>query len=140
MNIKNLLIGFALTMLFSFLLIYSVTEQGKLYDKNVEEATGGALNIHLFNDTLTSMSSKESVLSSSFTDKNIFSAIVGVIGNGIWNIAKLMWEMITTPFTLIGNILINVFHVPEIVVIIIKLILTIVIIFAIWQLIKLPID
>jgi uncharacterized protein YqhQ len=89
-----------------------------------------------FNSTTNTIQSSSENMREKFEKQSVWSSLAGVVVSGIFDIAKTMVIMIITPFTLIGNILINVLHVPAIVTNVILGLIILSVIFGIWSLIK----
>lgn len=135
-SFKTILFGFILVSLFGTLILTVVVEEANLYDKDYTEITGGELNLGLFNSTTQDIRESGENYREQFSKQNIFSNIAGVVVTGIFDIANSMISMIILPFTLVGNIMTNVLHVPDIVTNVILGLLVISIIFSIWSLVK----
>lgn len=134
----HLIIGFVLFTLVGFLLISAVISVGEKYGKDTTEVTAGALDISGFNDTLNPIRDTAIASSAVFQETSIWTplAIAEVVVSGIFNVGKTLVMMITTPYTLLSNIMTDVLKVPVIFAYIIDAILIIVTIFALWRLVK----
>ena len=135
-SFKGLLFGFILVSLFGTLILVAIQEEGNLYGKDTTAITGGSLNLMGFNQTSQNIQSTSENLREKFEKQSVWSVVAGVVVSGIFDIAKTMTVMIITPFTLVSNILINVLHIPILVVNVILGLLILSIIFAVWSLIK----
>lgn len=135
-SLKSVIFGFVVITLFATLLISVVNDQGALYGKDTTQITGGSLGISGFNNSVQNFSTTAESLRERFENQNIFVALGDVVISGLFDIAVDMAKMILTPFTLISNILTNVFGVPTFVTNVILGLLVLSIIFAIWRLIK----
>jgi len=133
---KNILIAFILFSLFGFLILTTVTQSGTTYGKNMTEVTGGALDLNNFNQPISSFNQTAYNFQYRFEHQSIWSALVGVVVEGFFNILKDMVNLVVFPFALLQGVLIGVFHIPAIVTSVIWGVLIIVIIFGIWRLIK----
>lgn len=133
---KQILFAFVLVSLFSFLVLSAVASMAGSYNKPTDDVLGGSLSLDKFNSSLVGFSDTTEAYRKSFSKQNIFSALAGVVVTGIFDLANTMTTMILTPFYLIGGILTNVLHVPQIVTTVILSLLGLSIIFAIWALIK----
>lgn len=132
---KNLIIGFMLFTLVGVLILTAVNQAGITYGKNITEVTGG-FQFDRFNQTATAMEQDAKDLKTAFDRQNVWSAIAGVVVEGVFGIAKDMVSMILIPFDLLSDILQDVLHVPAIVSSMILAVLIISIMFGIWSLIK----
>lgn len=133
---KNLLFGFVFFLLFSFLLVSVVNEQGAIYEKNVDEVTGGSMSLSGFNESITNISESIDDYRERFSKGNIFVALGDVIFTGIFEIANTMVIIVSTPFALLSGIMVHTLKIPVIVVDVIMTLIVLTIIFAIWRLIK----
>jgi hypothetical protein len=133
---KNLLIGFLFVSLFGMLILSSVLIVGNDYGKNTTEVVGGSLAIDRFNQSITSIEQNSKDMQSRFESQSIWSAIAGVVVNGIFGIAKDMVTMILTPFAILSDIMANILGVPTYVTSVLLGILILTMMFAVWRLIK----
>lgn len=136
MGFKNLIIGMGLIMLFAFLIIGFIVQTGNEYGKDVSELEDEGIDVTAINRTLQNFESNSTAWGHSFESQNIFSSLVGIIVTGFFSITTTIWAFIWSPITLLNQILVNVLHIPNIIVGIINFALVILIIFGIWKLIK----
>ena len=135
-NFKNMLFAFILITLFGYLLIYSVNRIGSDYGMDTTEVTGGSLSENNFYGNVSGVRSASQHFQDRFSEGNVWSALAGVVVEGIFGIATDMFKIIISPMSLISNIMTNIFGVPTIVTDILVGILILSIIFGIWRLIK----
>jgi len=133
---KKLLIGFILFSLTLFLILSFVVDVSNEYGRTADEITEGALDLDPIEESLEAVKSSADTYKEDFADQNIFSIVAGVVVTGIFSIAKNMLDLVVLPFTFFGQILTNILHVPSIITSVILGILIMVMIFAIWRLIK----
>lgn len=133
---KNTLFAFILMSLFGMLILTAVTQLGGTYSKDMTEVTGGSLSLNQFNESINSIEQNSKDMKASFDKQSIWSAIAGVVVDGIFGIAKNMVTMILLPFDIIIGIMENVFHIPAFVTSVLLGLLILGIIFSIWRLIK----
>lgn len=133
---KNLLIGFILVGLVGMLLLMSVVQVGQDYDMDTSNIIGGSMSLDKFNQSVTNIETNAQTLKTRFEKGSIWSALAGVVVEGIFGIAKEMFSMIFTPFTLIMGVAEDQLGVPTYVTSVIMGILIFVIIFAVWRLLK----
>ena len=133
---KNYLIGFIVLALFGMLLLTSVVEMGGIYDEDTSEIVGGATSLDNFNESISSVEENAQALKERFEQRSIWSALVGIVVEGIFGIAKDMIAMIFTPFSVLSSILEDRFQVPTYVTSVIFGLLIFGIIFGIWRLLK----
>ena len=132
---KALLFAFIFVSLFGMLFLSATINVADKYDKDTSEVVGGALSMDRFNSSIsdletTAMGWKETFVAGSIWD------IAGVVVTGIFGIAKLMMNLILTPFGIIIGIMIDVFGVPTWVTSTLIGVIIISIIFGVWRLIK----
>jgi len=132
----GILVAFILITLFGYLILSSVTTVGTTYEMDVDDVVGGSLNVNSFYGNSSEVRGAFEVFQDRFNAGNIWSAIAGIVVNGIFGIAKDMITMITFPFALISNIMVDIFEVPSIVTDVILGLLILGILFGIWRLLK----
>ena len=130
---KGILFGLVLFVLFSSLIITIAVQFGNEYDKSALEIGGGSLNLTEF------QTSADSVNNSAQSYRQRFES--GEVDNvddasGVFKIVTGMFNMITAPFRLLSQVLINILGVPAIVVNVILGLLAISLILAVWSLLK----
>jgi hypothetical protein len=135
-TLKHLVIGFILITLVGVLILSSVNELANEYDMNTTEVLVGSLDYNKFYGNASVFEEDMKDLKQSFDKQNVWSAIAGVVVEGIFGIGKDIVLLIFSPFDLIMDILQDVFKVPPIVTSILLAILIIIIIMGVWQLIK----
>ena len=133
---KKLVFGFIFLTLFIFLLLTFVVNVSTENNVNSSALQQGAFNLTSYNQTLSSFEDDSQNLQDRFQKGSIWSNIAGVVVTGIFGIGKSMIVMITTPFSLVAAILIDVLHIPAIVVDVLLGVILLSIIFGIWALIK----
>lgn len=132
---KGILIAFIMLSLFTFLILTFAVQVSSKYDINNSEITGGALNLDPYEDVLEDIESDAQDRREAFEKKGVF-ALGETLFSGIWDVAKVMISMITTPFYLFAQIMENILNVPTVVTSVILGVITLLIIFALWSLIK----
>jgi len=133
---KTTLFAFILLSVFGMLLLTTVVEVGTEYDMDTSQVVGGALNLEKFNASISSIESNAKDLKTSFDKQSVWSALAGVVVEGIFGIAKDMVTMILMPFDIMVDIMIDMFGVPAWVTSVLLGLLIMSVIFAIWRLIK----
>jgi len=129
---KTLIIGLSLFVLFASIILTVAIDFGAEYDHSASEIGGGVLDLEKFNNSASSVESNASVYRASFESGDIPDVDTPT---GIWATAKSLIFMITTPFTLLGSLMVG-FGVPEIFVSVILGVLGITLIFAIWSVLR----
>jgi hypothetical protein len=133
---KNTLFAFILVGLFGMLIITSVVTIGNTYGKNTTEIAGGSLSLNKFNQSISNVEQSAKNLKTTFESGSIWSAVAGVVVEGVFGVAKNMVAMILFPFTLVSDIMSDVLHIPTFVTSVILGLLLLGLIFGIWALIK----
>jgi len=133
---KNTLFAYILIGLFGMLILTAVVSMANDYGKDTSDVVGGSLSLSKFNESISDIEDNSKALKERFDKTSIWSAIAGIVVEGIFGIAKDMVTMILMPFSLISNILMDVFGVPTYVTSIILGLLILGIIFGIWRLLK----
>jgi len=133
---KNTLFAFVLVALFGVLIISVVVNTGSEYSMNTSEITGGALSLDKFNQSITNVQSSAESMNERFAKGNVWSAIAGVVVEGIFGIAVDIFKMLILPFSLITNVMTDILHIPAFVTSIIMALFIFGIIFGVWRLIK----
>lgn len=135
-NFKNTIIAFLFISLFGMLIISTFLSVGNNYDMDTSQVAGGSLSLAKFNESVSTIESNAKDLKASFDEQSIWSAIAGVVVNGIFGIAKTMFSMILLPFDILVDIMNDMFGVPTYVTSVILGILIISVIFGVWRLLK----
>lgn len=136
-SLKNIVIGFLVTIAFGFLILTTVVDMGNKYGK-ADDVAIGSLDYELFNQTLYDLNDSVENVKTAFQGTNIFNplTVAGVIVTGIYEASKSLWTIVTVPAQIIMNILANVFGIPTIIVGVLFAVLTIALIFAIWRVVR----
>jgi hypothetical protein len=132
----NMLVAFILVGLFGMLMLTSVVEVGSRYSKDTSEIVGGSLSINKFNQSINSIEGNSKALKERFDKGSIWSALAGVVVEGVFGIAKDMITMMLYPFGIVSDIMNNMFGIPTYVTSVLLGILILGMIFGIWALIK----
>jgi len=133
---KNILFAFVVVALYGMLILSGVVSVGNSYSKDTSEVTGGSMSLSKFNNSISSIESNAKSMKERFDKQSIWSAIAGVVVNGIFGIAKDMVTMILMPFGVVVGILNNVYGVPVYVTAVMLGLLILEILFGIWRLLK----
>ena len=135
-DFKNTLSAFILISLFGMLIVSAVISVGNTYGKNTSEVVGGSLALQGFNDSISDLESSTQSMYKNFNEGNIWSAVAGVVVEGIFGLTKTMFNFIIAPFTIISNILQDILGVPSYVTTVLLGLLILSIIFGIWRILK----
>jgi len=138
MDLKDILFGLILFVVFASLIITPIIAMAGYYDKDTSEVLSGALSIEEIDDSFEDISSSTETYRSRYstaTDK----AEEGdreATGWGSFGIIGDTVALITTPFTLLAQILSQVIKIPTAYINVILGILGLSIILALWKLWK----
>jgi hypothetical protein len=135
-NFKNILFGLILFSLFGMLILTAVVQVGNDYGMNTTEIAGGSMSLQKFNASISSVESNAQAMNERFSKGTVWSALAGVVVEGIFGIAIDIFKMMLLPFGLVQDIMIDVFGVPAFVTDVIMALFIFSIMFAIWRLIK----
>ena len=135
-DFKNILFAFVLLSLFGMLLLTAVVNVGSDYDMDTSQVVGGSLSLDKFNKSIESIEDNAKDLKASFDKQSVWSALAGVVVEGIFGIAKDMVTMILLPFDIVVDLMIDVFGVPVWVTSVLLGLLIMAVIFGIWRLIR----
>ena len=135
-NFKNILFGLILFSLFGMLILTAVVQVGNDYGMNTTEIAGGSMSLQKFNASISNVESNAQAMNERFSKGTVWSALAGVVVEGIFGIAIDIFKMMLLPFGLVQDIMIDVFGVPAFVTDVIMALFIFSIMFAIWRLIK----
>lgn len=133
---KNTLFAFILVSLFGMLILTATVSVGDTYSQNTSEVIGGSLSLTKFNNSISGIEDSAKRLRGNFGSGSVWSALAGVVVEGLFGIALDMVELILMPFDILNDIMIDLFGVPSWVTSVILGLLIMSIIFSIWRLIK----
>jgi len=135
-SFKNLLYGLILVSLFGMLILTAVVQTGSDYGKDTSEIVGGSLSLDKFNKSIYGIETDAQQMKVKFSSGSVWSALAGVVVEGIFGIAKDMFTLLILPFQLVQDIMIDILGVPSFVTNIILAIFIFSIIFGIWRILK----
>ena len=130
---KNTIIAMVLFVAFTILILTVAIDFGAEYGRDANEIGGGSLDIVDFQSTADDVEGNAQSYRSRFESgqvDNIDDA------SGIFSVATDMINMITAPFRLISQILINLLGIPRIMVNLILGLLSIGLILGIWRVLR----
>lgn len=132
-SFKTIMIGLVLFVLFTSLILTVAIDFGAENGKSASEIGGGSLNLSLFQDSADSINDDAQGYRSRFE-----SGAVDDIDDpsGLFSIVTDMISMITTPFSLLSQVLRNMLGIPALVINVILGLLAISLILAIWSLLR----
>ena len=132
-NFKNTLIALVLFVVFAWLILTVAVDFGAEYGRDSQEIGDGSLDIVSFQSVASEVEGDAQGYSTRFE-----SGTVDDIddASGIFSIATDMISMITAPFSLLSQIMTNIFHVPSLVINVFLGLLAVGLILAIWRLLR----
>lgn len=132
-SFKTILFGLVIFVLFSSLILTVAIDFGADNGKSASEIGGGSLNLSLFEDSASSIEGDAQGYRSRFE-----SGEVDDINDpsGLFSVVTDMISMITTPFSLLSQVLRNMLGIPSLVINVILGLLAIALILAIWSLLR----
>jgi len=132
-SFKTTMIGLVLFVLFSSLILTVAIDFGTEYNHSASEIGGGSLNLSVFEDSASSIESDAQGYRSRFE-----SGAVDDIDDpsGLFSVVTDMVSMITTPFSLLSQVLRNMLGIPSLVINVLLGLLAISLILAIWSLLR----
>jgi len=129
----RILIALVLFTGFSWLILSVAIEFGSEYGKSANEIGDGSLDVSEYRTNAESVEGNASFYRQTFESGEVDDVDDP---SGVFSVLTRMINLITTPFTLIGKILYNVFGVPELIINIILGLLGISLILAIWSVLR----
>lgn len=132
-NLKSIIISLVLFAVISALITGAVVGIGALYDKESSEIGGGALDNVAFQQSVDDIDDNAEVFRQQFESGDVDDVDDP---SGIFSIAGKFVSFITTPFTLLSQVLSNIFDIPSWVVGSILGLLSISLILALWRLVR----
>lgn len=134
-DFKHMLIGFTFIAVFLFAILSFSVLMADDYGKESEQITGGALNLDPIEQHLEDIETDAQSQKQAFEGGSIWD-IAGVVVTTVFGVAKNLFIMISLPFQFLNDIMVDILHIPTIIVGVIWGIIIISFIFAVWRLIK----
>jgi hypothetical protein len=125
--------GLVLFVLFTTLILTVAIDFGVDHGKTASDIGGGSFNLTVFENTANTVEGNASAFRTSFEGGNIEDV---EDATGIFGTLKKFINLMTSPFKLLGYVLTNVLGVPDIFTKIILGILSIILILAIWSVLR----
>lgn len=132
-DLKNKVTALILFALFTGLILTIAIDFGAEYGVSSETIGGGALDLGDYKSSIENVSDDASGFRTSFEDGSVDDIDDA---SGMFGTLKKFIRLITSPFTLIGQILYNIFGIPEWVTNVILGILGIGLILGIWRVLR----
>ena len=118
---------------FSWLILTIAIDFGSEYDRSSSEIGNGSLNVLDFKTTAEGVNDEAQSYRSRFESGDVDDIDDA---SGMFSVATDIISMITTPFTLLGQILVKIFHVPPLIIGIFLGLLAISLILGVWRLLR----
>ena len=132
-SFKNTLTALVLFVAFSFLILTVAVDFGDEYGRNSSEIGEGSLSVVDFQSTAEEVEGSASGYRERFESGDVDDIDDA---SGIFSIATDMINMVTAPFKLLSQIMVNIFHVPSLIINVFLGLLAIGFILAIWRLLR----
>jgi len=132
-SFKHLLTGLVLFVAFTWLILTVAVDFGSEYGRDAQEIGDGSLDVVNFQNSANAVEGNASGYRSRFESGDVDDIDDA---SGIFSIATDMISLITTPFTLLSQILVNIFHIPALIINVVLGLLAIALILGIWRLLR----
>lgn len=132
-SFKATITALVLFVAFSWLILTVAIDFGDEYGRDAQEIGDGSLNVVNFQASAEGVESSAQSYRSRFENGDVDDIDDA---SGIFSIATDIINMITTPFRLLSQILVNVFHVPSLIINVFLGLLAIGLILGIWRLLR----
>ena len=130
---KTLLFGLALFTLFSSLILTVAIDFGEEYNRSSSEIGGGSLNLSVFSDSATGIEGDAQGYRSRFEGGDVDDVDDP---SGLFSVITDMVSMITTPFQLLSQVLVNLLNLPSLCINVVLGLLSIAVFLAIWKIMR----
>lgn len=132
-SFKTLLFGLILFVGFTWLMLSVAVDFGSEYGRDSQEIGDGSLSVVDFQTTAETVEGSASGYRSRFESGKVDDIDDA---SGIFSVATDMINMVTSPFKLLSQILVNIFYVPALMINIILGLMAISFILAIWRVLR----
>ena len=130
---KSMVTALVLFVAFTWLILSVAIDFGAEHGRSASEIGGGALDIESFKTSAEGVEGSAQSYRARFESGDVDDIDDA---SGIFSIATDIINMITTPFTLISQILSNIFGVPPLIINVVLGLLAIALIFSIWRVLR----
>ena len=130
---RTLLVGLVLFVGFTIMILTVAVDFGSEYGKSSTEIGSGGLNLSKFENVGNSIEGNTSTMRSSFESGSVDDIDDA---SGMFGTIKKFVNLITAPFTLLSEILVNILKWPPIIVNIILGLLSVVLILGMWRVLR----
>lgn len=132
-SFKTTVTGLVLFVAFAWLILTVAIDFGAEYGRDAQEIGDGSLNIIEFQTTAEGVEGSAQSYRSRFESGEVDDIDDA---SGIFSIATDIINMITAPFKLLSQILVNIFHIPSLIINVFLGLMAIGLIFGIWRLLR----
>jgi len=132
-GLKHIIVGLVLFTAFAWLILTVAVDFGAEYGRSSDEIGDGSLSVVNFQDTAEGVNDDAQSYRARFESGDVDDIDDA---SGMFSVATDIISMVTTPFTLLGQILTNVFHVPALIIGVFLGLLAIALILAIWRVLR----
>ena len=132
-SFKSTVIALVLFVAFAWLILTVTVDFGAEYGRDAQEIGDGSLNIVDFQSTASGVEASAQSYRSRFESGEVDDIDDA---SGIFSIATDIVNMITSPFQLLSQILVNIFGIPSLIINVFLGLLAISLILAIWRLLR----
>lgn len=134
---KNLVVGLVLVSLFAFGFMYWMVEVGNGYGYGQSDILIEPLQYESFETSLSGVSGNATSAETSFINASgTIDVEGGISGRAIFSVGKTIASFLTFPFRILGDLAGTLFHAPRWLVLTINGLFTIIVVLAIWRLIR----
>lgn len=133
-DFRNTIVALLLFVAFTWLIISVAVDFGAEYGRDASEIGEGSLSVVSFQQTAENVSSSTQGYRERFDRSSDLDNVDDV--QGIFSILTDLKNVIISPFTLLGQILTNVFHIPSLIINIFLGLLVIGLLLAIWRVLR----
>ena len=130
---QNTVIALVLFVAFTWLILTVAIDFGAEYGRDAQEIGDGSLNVVNFQQSADAVEGNTSSYRSRFESGKVDDIDDA---SGIFSIATDIINLITTPFKLLSQILVNIFHVPSLIINVFLGLLAIALILGIWRVLR----
>lgn len=132
-SFKHTLIALVLFVVFAWLILTVAVDFGAEYRRSASEIGDGSLDIVNFQSVASEVESNAQGYRTRFESGSVDDIDDA---SGIFSIATDMINLITSPFSLLSQILVNILHIPALVINVVLGLLAIGLILGIWRLLR----
>jgi len=130
---KSLVIALVLFVAFSWLILSVAIDFGAEHGISADEIGGGSLDVVAFQSSASGVEASAQSYRARFESGDVDDIDDA---SGIFSIATDIINMITTPFTLLSQILSNIFGIPTLIINVFLGLLAIALMFSIWRVLR----